>query len=56
MTRILKVKSKKTEPCFQGSALVRISVETDDPYFACALSAAMSASLRKVITPILLSR
>jgi hypothetical protein len=46
---------KKTEPRFRGSAKLQQKGLRFD-YFTCAFSAAMSASLRSVITPILLSR
>jgi hypothetical protein len=45
---------KKTEPRFRGSACLRNDLMKR--YFTLSFSAAMSASLRNVITPILLSR
>jgi len=51
--------AQKAEPRRQGSARFHLTVTCsgDDPrYFAAVLSAAMSASLRSVITPIMLSR
>jgi|HubBroStandDraft_6_1064221.scaffolds.fasta_scaffold887472_2 hypothetical protein len=49
---------RKTEPRSQGLGLMHAVAEAEAvaPYFACAFRAAISASLRKVITPILLSR
>lgn len=47
------VSHEKSRAPFPGPGLSRSRSER---YFACALSAAMSASLRSVITPILLSR
>ena len=50
---------KKTEPRLQGSARFHPTVTSGlatPPYFAAVLSAAMSASLRSVMTPIMLSR
>ena len=41
---------------FPGLGKASTEMAVDEAYFACALRAAMSASLRSVITPILLSR
>jgi hypothetical protein len=47
---------KKSEPRFRGSPKLQPKWAADPRYFACALSAAISASLRNVIAPIWLSR
>ena len=47
---------KKSEPRFRGSAKLQPKWAADPRYFTCALSAAISASLRNVIAPIWLSR